>query len=120
MFAPNAALTHLGQLDLTAWLKARPAARSHRARQPIERAFEPDAIQQAKASSERDLAIGGPNLAAQAFAAGLVDECDLFLNPVVVGGGTAAVPRDTQVLLNLIEERRFASGVVHLRYQVRG
>ena len=62
------------------------------------------------------ISIGGPTLAAEAFRAGLVDECHLFLHPVAVGGGTPALPRDLRVDLELLEERRFASGVVYLRY----
>jgi dihydrofolate reductase len=82
----------------------------------LERAFEPEAVRQLKAGSARDLSVGGPTLAAAAFAAGLVDECHLFLHPVSVGGGTPALPRDLQVRLQLMDEHRFRSGVVHLRY----
>ena len=62
------------------------------ARTRIDRTFDPDAIRQMKAASERDLAVGGPDLAAHAFRAGLVDEVQLFLSPIVVGGGTRALP----------------------------
>ena len=85
----------------------------------IERDFEPEAVRQLKASSERDLTVGGPGLAAEAFRAGLVDECHLFLAPVVVGGGTAALPDKARFDLELLDERRFAGGVVHLHYRVR-
>ena len=66
-------------------------------RTSLERAFEPEAVRQLKASSERDLSIGGAELAGQAFAAGLIDECHLFLNPIAVGGGTAALPRNQRI-----------------------
>jgi dihydrofolate reductase len=81
----------------------------------LERTFDPDAVRQMKASADRDLSVGGPSLAARAIAAGLVDEFHLFLNPVIVGGGTRALP-DARLELELLEERRFASGVVYLRY----
>jgi dihydrofolate reductase len=84
----------------------------------IERAFEPDAVRQRKAQAQRDLTVGGPTLAAAAFAAGLVDECHLFLHPVSVGGGTPALPRDQHIGLELTDERSFAGGVVYLRYAV--
>jgi riboflavin biosynthesis pyrimidine reductase len=73
-----------------------------------------------KASAERDLSVGGPDLAASAFVAGLVDECHLFLNPVIVGGGTRALPDKVQMRLELLDERRFESGVVHLHYRAQG
>jgi dihydrofolate reductase len=82
----------------------------------LESRFDPDKVRQLKASAERDLTIGGPGLAAAALAAGLVDELELFLHPVVVGGGTAALPDGVRLDLELLEERRFASGVVLLRY----
>jgi len=70
-----------------------------------------------KASASRDTSVGGPGLAAQAMAAGLVDECHLFLAPIVVGGGTRALPHDVRLELELLDERRFDSGVVHLHYR---
>ena len=85
----------------------------------IERDFEPDAVRELKRDAERDLSVGGPELAAQAFAAGLVDECHLFLNPVVVGGGTRALPEEIWLELELLDERRFDNGVVHLHYRTR-
>jgi dihydrofolate reductase len=91
------------------------AAGSTRTR--IERQFDPVAVAQLKQAAERDLTIGGPTLAARAFRAGLVDECHLFLNPIAVGGGTPALPRNTRLPLRLLGERRFANGVVHLHYQ---
>jgi dihydrofolate reductase len=72
-----------------------------------------------KASSERDLSIGGPHLAAEAFRAGLIDETFLFLAPIVVGGGNPALPRDVRVDLELVDERRFDSGFVFLRHDVK-
>jgi dihydrofolate reductase len=89
------------------------------ARTRIEHEFDPDAVRRWKATADRDLSIGGPELAAVALRAGLVDECHLFLNPVVVGGGTAALPDKWRASLELIHERRFANGVVHLHYRLR-
>jgi dihydrofolate reductase len=73
-----------------------------------------------KASAGRDLSVGGPDLAAQAIRAGLVDELHLFLVPIVVGGGKPSYPRDVRVKLELLDERRFGSGVVHLNYRLTG
>jgi dihydrofolate reductase len=87
------------------------------ARTRIERDFQPDAVRAMKARAERDLSIGGANLAAHAFGAGLVDECHLFLVPVVVGGGKRSLPEGTRMNLELIDERRFGNGTVHLRYR---
>ncbi len=86
----------------------------------IERDFRPEDIRSMKATADRDLSVGGSELAAQAFAAGLVDECRLFLSPVIVGGGTPGLPRDLLVGLDLEDERRFGNGVVYLRYRVCG
>ena len=72
-----------------------------------------------KSAATRDLSIGGPELAAHALRAGLVDELRLFVNPIVVGGGTAALPNDVHVELELVDERRFSNGVVFLRYRTR-
>jgi dihydrofolate reductase len=87
------------------------------ARTRLERRFDPDAVREMKASAERDLSVGGPTLAAHAFRARLVDECHLFLTPVIVGGGTRALPQGIRLGLELLDERRFADGVVHLRYR---
>jgi dihydrofolate reductase len=87
------------------------------ARTRIERTFDPDAVRELKATANRDLLVGGPELAAQAFAAGLVDECGLFLAPVTVGGGKRALPDHVRLRLELLDERRFDSGMVHLRYR---
>jgi dihydrofolate reductase len=89
------------------------------ARTRIERTFDPGAIRALKASADRDITIGGPTLAADALRAGLVDELHLFLSPVAVGGGTPALPPDLRVDLALLDERRFANGVVQLHYAVR-
>jgi dihydrofolate reductase len=84
----------------------------------IEREFDPVRVRALKQSSGSDLTVGGAALAAQAFAAGLVDECDLFLHPIIVGGGKRALPEHVQLRLELLEERRFESGAVLLRYGV--
>jgi dihydrofolate reductase len=86
------------------------------ARTRIERSFRPDEVAKLKISAENDLLIGGPELASHAFRAGLVDECHLFVAPIAVGGGKPALPTDTRVGLQLLEERRFAQGMVFLRY----
>ncbi|RZS63503.1 dihydrofolate reductase [Agromyces ramosus] len=95
-------------------LEAAPTSRTR-----IERAFDPEAIRRLKARSERDLSISGPGLAANAFRAGLVDEVWMLLYPVVLGGGTAFLPDGVRLDLELLDERRFDSGVVYLRYAVR-
>ena len=88
-------------------------------RTTIERDFDPDAVRQLKLGAARDISVAGPNLAAQAIAAGLVDELHLFVTPIVVGGGTRALPDDVRVELALLDETRFANGVVHLHYRTR-
>jgi dihydrofolate reductase len=84
----------------------------------IERNLDPDAVRRLKATSSADITIGGAELAGQAFAAKLIDECHLFLGPVVVGAGKRALPDNLRAQLELLDERRFTSGVVHLRYRV--
>lgn len=84
----------------------------------IERAFAPDAVRDLKASTEHDLGIGGATLAAHAFRAGLVDECQLVLAPVIVGGGKRALPDGVRLDLELLDERRFANGFVSVCYRV--
>lgn len=86
----------------------------------LERDFDPETVRRMKASAERDLSVGGPDLAASAFAAGLVDEWHLFLNPIIVGGGTTALPDKVRMPLELLDERRFEGGVVHLHYRAQG
>jgi dihydrofolate reductase len=85
----------------------------------IERHFDADTVRRLKASAGHDLLIGGPELAAQGFEAGLVDECHLFLVPFVVGGGTRTLPAKVRVGLELLDEGRFEAGVVHLDYRIR-
>jgi dihydrofolate reductase len=82
----------------------------------LERSFDADAIRAMKSSATGHITIGGANLAGQAFAAGLIDECRLFIHPVVIGGGKPALPRDVRVNLELLDEHRFDDGVVYLRY----
>jgi len=84
----------------------------------IERRFDPSAVHDLKAGASSDLIVGGPNLAAQALVAGLVDELQLFIWPVVLGGRKPALPTDTRADLELLAEYRFSNGVVHLRYRV--
>jgi dihydrofolate reductase len=87
------------------------------ARTRIERVFDPDAVQRMKAASGHDLGVGGADLAAQAIEADLVDEYHLFVVPILVGGGTPAFPKDVRLELELLDECRFAGGVVHLHYR---
>jgi dihydrofolate reductase len=93
-------------------LEAVSSARTH-----IERDFDPEAVRQIKARAGRDLNVGGPELAAEAFRAGLVDELYLFVTPIVVGGGKRSLPDNLRLKLELIDERRFSSGVVYLHYR---
>ena len=88
------------------------------ARTRIERTFDPDQVRKLKEAADRDLTVGGAHLAAQAIAAGLVDEYQLFLVPAVVGGGTRALPGQIRLNLALAEERRFAGGTVYLCYRL--
>ena len=85
----------------------------------IESAFDPDAVRELKESADADLSVGGPTLAAEALAAGLVDELHQVIHPVIVGGGTPWLPDGLRLDLELLEERRFPVGPVHLRYRVR-
>jgi dihydrofolate reductase len=95
-------------------LESAPSARTR-----VERDFDPEAVRRLKAAADRDLGVGGPELAAYAFRAGLVDELHLFLAPIVVGGGTQSLPDDVRLQLELEDERRFGNGIVHLRYRTR-
>jgi dihydrofolate reductase len=88
------------------------------ARTRIERDFDTDAIRRLKQTSGPDITIGGAELAGQAIKMGLVDECHLFLAPIVVGSGKRALPNDVRTRLELLSERRFESGFVHLHYRV--
>jgi dihydrofolate reductase len=83
----------------------------------IERDFDPEAVRQAKARAQRDVLVGGPDLAAQAIEAGLVDEWHLFVAPIVVGGGKQSLPDDVRLHLELVDERRFGNGMVYLYYR---
>ena len=85
----------------------------------LERSFDPDAVRRLKATVTNDVSVAGPHLAAHAIAAGLVDEYHLFLTPVLVGGGNRALPDGVHVPLELLDERRFGSGVVFARYAAR-
>jgi dihydrofolate reductase len=89
------------------------------ARTRIERDFDAEAVRQLKASAERDITVGGPGLAGQAIKAGLVDEYHLFLTPIVVGAGKQSLPDNVRVKLELLDERRFGGGVVHLHYRTK-
>lgn len=85
----------------------------------IERDFDVAVVRQMKASAARDLTVGGPELAAQALRAGLVDDYHLFIAPIVVGGGTRSLPTNVRLRLELLDERRFGSGMVYLHYRTR-
>ena len=88
------------------------------ARTRLEREFDPGGIRRLKEALAHDLTVGGAKLAARAMAAGLVDECHLLLHPILVGGGKKALPNGVRARLELLDERRFRSGVVHLHYKV--
>lgn len=91
-------------------------ARSERTR--IEREFDPESVRRLKASSERDITVGGPHLAAAALRAGLVDELQLIIAPVIVGDGNRALPDHVRIEANLVETHRFESGFVYLEYRL--
>jgi dihydrofolate reductase len=95
-------------------LESAPTARTR-----IERDFNPDAVRQLKASAGNDLTVAGPELAAHAFRAGLVDECHLIIAPSVVGGGKRALPDHVRFDLQLLDQRRFGNGMVYVRYRPR-
>jgi dihydrofolate reductase len=106
------------------WRKAekivysRTLGETRSARTRIEREFEVEAVRRLKSESSSDLSIGGSGLAGQALAAGLIDELQLFLTPVIVGGGKPALPAGVGVALELVDERRLGRGDVFLRYRV--
>jgi dihydrofolate reductase len=85
----------------------------------LERNFNPEAIRQLKEAVTQDILIGGPELAAHAFRSGLIDECHLFLAPIILGGGKQSLPDNVRLELELLEERRFGNGVVFLRYRTK-
>jgi dihydrofolate reductase len=89
------------------------------ARTRLERTFDPSAVRELVAQADRDVGVGGPGLASAALLAGLVDECSIYVVPVVVGGGTPWLPAGLRLGLDLVSERRFAGGVVLLRYRTR-
>jgi dihydrofolate reductase len=103
--------------DKVVYSRTLPAAATARTR--IERAFDPEAVRRLKAAAERDFTVGGPDLGAQAIGAGLVDELQLLVWPVVVGGGTRFLPDRVRLQLELLDERRLGSGVVSLRYRTQ-
>jgi riboflavin biosynthesis pyrimidine reductase len=90
------------------------------ARTRLERTFDAEAVRELKAGAPRDLAVGGPTLAAHAIRAGLVDEYDLLIAPIIAGGGTPYLPGNVRVQLELVDERRFANGLIHVRYRAKG
>ena len=85
----------------------------------IERNFDPEAIRRLKETVEQDIHIGGAELAAHAFRSGLIDECHLFLIPIIVGGGKESFPDSVRLKLELLDEHRFSNGAVFLRYRTR-
>jgi dihydrofolate reductase len=85
----------------------------------LERDFDPSAIVHLKQAATKDISVSGPGLAQHAFRAGLVDEIHLFVFPVVVGGGKPGLPQDVRLNLELLDERRFHNGVVHLHHSIR-
>jgi dihydrofolate reductase len=103
--------------DKVVYSRTLETARTARTR--IARDFDPEAIRQLKAQSDHDVAVGGPDLAAQAIRAGLVDDYQLFVVPVAVGAGNRALPRDGRIDLELVDERRFRNGTVFLHYRTR-
>jgi dihydrofolate reductase len=103
--------------DKVVYSRTLAAAATTRTR--IERDFEPEAVRHLKAAAERDFTVGGPTLGAHAITAGLVDEVHLFVWPVVVGGGKRFLPNRARFQLELLDERRFGSGVVYLRYRTQ-
>jgi dihydrofolate reductase len=87
------------------------------ARTRIEGDFDPEAVRQLKGSAGRDISVGGPELATQAIKAGLVDEYHVLVTPIVVGGGKQSLPDNVRLKLELLDERRFGNGFVHLHYR---
>lgn len=98
---------------------SRTLERVSSARTRIERDFDPEAVRQMKTQTGRDISVGGPDLAAQAIRAGLVDEFHLFVTPILVGGGKQSLPSNVCLKLELLDERRFGNGMVYLRYRTR-
>jgi dihydrofolate reductase len=96
---------------------SRTLDRASSARTRIEREFDPEPVRRMKAIAPHDITVGGPELAGQAIRAGLVDEFHLILVPVIVGGGSRALPDDVRLDLELVDEGRFAGGAIHLHYR---
>jgi dihydrofolate reductase len=103
--------------DKVVYSKTLETARTARTR--LERDFEPEAIRRLKAQSDRDLSVGGPELAARAINAGLVDDYQMFVVPVIVGAGKRSLPDGCRIELELLDERRFRNGTVFLHYRAR-
>jgi len=101
--------------DKVVYSKTLEAPRSVRTR--IERDFDPESVRRMKAAAGSDISVAGPHLAAQALRAGLVDELHLLVAPVVVGGGNQSLPGGLRLKLELIDQRAFQSGMVHLHYR---
>jgi dihydrofolate reductase len=104
-------------LDKVVYSRTLDAVSTPRTR--LEREFDPEAVRRMKGAADRDISVSGPGLAQHAFRAGLVDEIHLFVFPVVVGGGKPGLPRDVRVDLELLDERRFGNGVVHMHHRTR-
>ena len=104
-------------LDKVVYSRTLDAVSTPRTR--LEREFDPEAVRRMKEAADRDISVSGPGLAQHAFRAGLVDEVHLFVFPVVVGGGKPGLPRDVRVDLELVDERRFGNGVVHMHHRTR-
>ena len=104
-------------LDKVVYSRTLDAVSTPRTR--LERTFDPEAVRSMKEAADRDISVGGPGLAQHAFRAGLVDEVHLFVFPVVVGGGKPGLPQDVRVDLELLDERRFGNGVVHMHHRTR-
>jgi dihydrofolate reductase len=103
--------------DKIVYSRTLDAASSARTR--IERHFDPEAVKQMKATAGRDLTVGGPELAAEALKAGLVDEFQLLIAPAVIGGGKRSLPDDIRLELGLLNERRFGNGFAYLHYRIK-
>lgn len=103
--------------DKIVYSRTLAAAATHKTK--IERNFNPEVIKQLKKTAQHAISIGGPELAAQAFQSGLIDECHLFLTPIIVGGGKPALPDKVRLELELLDERRFGNGMIYLHYRTR-
>ena len=113
----GADFAHVWQMaDKIVYSTTLPAVSTAKSR--LECRFDPDSVRQLKASAASDVTVGGSILAARAFNAGLIDECQLFMYPVLVGEGKPAFSGDARVQLDLLEEHRFGNGVVNLRYRI--